>query len=154
MADLPPPPVGGNAPSQRGKVPRRRRFRKTLVVVAGAVVVLVVLAVIFGDEDTDSDQTPSTATPVVTPRSTIAPAPTAAPAPTRPSYCRHYDDWAASTAIADRLERKNGDDASTWPARDLDEWFEAIEDRGAAANRLWDTAPEDFIWDDVRRVCG
>ena len=73
--------------------------------------------------------------------------------PSKPSWCRHYDAWASATAIADRLERRHGDDATTWPARDLNSWFDAMDDRGAAANRLWDAAPSSYRWSDVRKAC-
>ena len=55
--------------------------------------------------------------------------------------------------MADRLESRHGDDASAWPARDLDAWFDAMDDRGAAANRLWDAAPSSYRWSDVRKAC-
>ncbi|WP_419918787.1 hypothetical protein [Candidatus Poriferisocius sp.] len=48
---------------------------------------------------------------------------------------------------------------SVWPDRDRQAWFDAMDDRTAAANRMWDAVPSTLggqsgpTWDDVRGEC-
>lgn len=164
---LPPPPDQ--------KRERRRKTNKRILawfgIALGAVtataVVLGVLSASLGWEDSekpvavaatyrpapDPSVTPRPHTTVRNPSGYTPARKPSATASQRPGFCRHYDAWQRATATADRLERKNGDDASTWPARDLAAWFDAVEDHGDAAARLWDTAPSGHNWADVKQAC-
>ncbi|WP_419919940.1 ABC transporter substrate-binding protein [Candidatus Poriferisocius sp.] len=72
----------------------------------------------------------------------------------RPSYCRYYDTWADAEARSRAIEAEHGEDTTTWPSGELEQWADAMEARGDAAERMWDAAPSDYTWDDVHRECG
>ena len=69
---------------------------------------------------------------------TRAPTTTTAAA-VRPAYCRHYDDWKAGQANADRIARAQGtDNISKWSAGAFDEWMAETERGMQAADRAND----------------
>ena len=71
----------------------------------------------------------------------------------RPDYCDDYDTWAEAEAEMDTLEARNSSDMSTWSSDDLDSYVDAIDRRGAAANRVWAQAPDTATITSVRTEC-
>ena len=71
----------------------------------------------------------------------------------RPAWCVHNDRVQAELALQAELEAEHGSTVADWPSDDLDRWAQSIDDQVAAAGRLWDAAPSDYNWDDVRREC-
>ena len=71
----------------------------------------------------------------------------------RPPWCVHDDQVQAELALQAELEAEHGSTVADWPTDDFNRWVQSITDQATAANRLWDAAPSDYNWDDVRREC-
>lgn len=67
--------------------------------------------------------------PAATPAATPEPRATIAPAPSPGAYCPYCDDWEEADSLAWSIERRYGDDFSSWPARYQKSWLRATDDR-------------------------
>ena len=96
--------------------------------IVGAVLVAVLVAVGCASQPERSQAAPTTR------------APTTTAALARPAYCRHYDDWKAGQANADRIAHQQGtDNIGEWSQDAADRWWRETErwmEAADAANRV------------------
>ncbi len=72
----------------------------------------------------------------------------------RPSWCRHYDEWKRAADEIEALEARNTEFTADWTKEDLKRLEELIDERGNAAYRMWDKAPESENWESAHLKCG
>ena len=104
---------------------------------AALLTVLAVLLASCGGYNSEAATQPST--PAATER--------------RPDWCQHNDRLQAEIAFQDRISAEHGSKVTDWPSGVLDSWVQSVDDRAAAAGRLWDAAPASYHQGDVERVC-